>query len=140
QGQAMPTNVAPPAVQCFATFSDAMAAATSGRVRLPASATPASVDAPTLNSGAQPSSSDFVIGIEYADLNYGGASIIFHSSTTCDGSSHAWPDLRNLGWNDRISSALAFSGCNNSFHYEDINFSGALFNCGTGCSSLGAVM
>lgn len=140
RGQAMRTDVAAPVVQCFATFSDAMAAATGGRVRLPAAATPATVDRRTLNSGAQPSSSDFVIAIEYADFDFGGASTIFHSSTTCNDSNHAVPDLRFFGWNDRISSALAFSGCNNSFHYENVNFSGAVIDCGTGCSNIGAAM
>ncbi len=140
RGQAVPTDVAPPAVQCFATFADAMSAATQGRVRLPASATPATVDDRTLNGGAQASSSDFVIGIEYVDINDGGASIIFHSDTTCDGFNHGVPDLRFFGWNDQISSALAFSDCNNSFHYENINFGGAMVNCGSGCTSLGPVM
>src|ERR1041385_6474680 len=139
-GKPATDGAAAPAVQCFASFSEAMAAATQGRVQLPASATAATVDERTLNAGAQASSGDFVIGIEYIDINYGGASLIAHSATTCDGFNHGFGDLRVLGWNDQISSARAFSDCNNAFHYEDIDFTGAMINCGSGCSFIGAAM
>lgn len=128
-------------LQCFATFSEAIFAATNGRVRLPASATPATVNERTLNSGAGlATSSDFVIAIEYQDSNHGGNSLIVPSSVTCDGFDLSYASLSPFGWNDKISSAFAFSGCNNSFHYEHDNFGGAVFNCFTNCDNLGAAM
>ena len=138
-GKAPARAESPAPVQCFATFSQAIFAATGGRVRLPDSAMPAAVDDRTLNGGAV-TNADFVIGIEYVDINHQGGSFTVHNTVTCDGFTHSIASLSPFGWNDVFSSAFAFSNCNNSFHYENDNFGGAVFNCFTNCNGFGAAM
>jgi hypothetical protein len=140
QGEATPQQARVSPVQCFETFSDAISAATNGRVRLPPSATPSTVDEQTLNGGSAALFSNFVIGIEYADPDFRGASLTFTSGVTCDNFVIRAADLPSFGFNDVISSARAFSNCNNSFHYDDINFGGAVINCGAECSYIGGAL
>jgi hypothetical protein len=130
-------NAAP--AQCFETFPAAIAAATRGRVQLPPSATPETVDDRTLNGNAVTPSATFVIGIEFVDANFQGATLTITSSVTCSGFVHTISSMPS-GWNDVISSAKAFSNCNNSFHFENINFGGAQVNCGTACGFVGSAM
>jgi hypothetical protein len=117
---------------CFATFRAAVAYGTGGRVTdAPVSARTAATDATfTRKMGALPATAvktaatsgttpataaaaSVLLGVEYADANYLGASVSFFGATRCDNSSDA--DFRfasmPAGWNDRITSFKSFSNC-----------------------------
>ena len=66
-----------------------------------------------------------VVGIEYADLNYGGASLSMTGAGRCDNSldvDYRFPSLP-AGWNDRISSFRSYSNCAQQL-FRGTNFSG----------------
>lgn len=142
QEKAPPTEIDVAPARCFETFSDAIFAATDGRVRLAPSVTARTVDEQTLRGGDMNAPlATFVIAIEYQHSNFGGATLTITSSVTCDGYSHSFPfSSFPAGWNDIISSARAFSNCNNSYHYEHAGFGGAVINCGSSCSYIGNAM
>lgn len=144
------TRRPPHAPRCFQSFAQAISFATGGRVELPPEATPEDLDEAMLSGsrGAglsartqQPSASPYVIGIEFVHSSFQGPTLTITSSVTCSGYSHslglgAFP----AGWNDTISSALAFSNCNHSYHYEHDSQGGAVIDCGTACSYIGDAM
>lgn len=134
-----PAESAPAA--CFETFAEAAAFATQGRVSLPSDARPQDLWPELL-----PSAGPYVIGIEYENKVFGGRSLTITYEFPCAvGNVYLnsmplerqpiwpWP----YDWNDKISSARAFSGCNHSYHFEHVNFGGAVADCGTGCSYIG---
>ena len=126
-------------VRCFATFSDAIYAATDSRVRLAPSVTADTVDERTLNGPDKSTNASFVIGIENVDAGFQGASFTITSSVTCAGFNITFSFANIAGWNDVITSARAFSNCNNAVHFEHV-FSGASINCGTACANIGDAM
>jgi hypothetical protein len=137
----------PAPATCFETFAEAATFATRGRVALPADARPDDIQPALLLSAGL--TGPYVIGIEYENRAFGGRSITFISYTTCavgDLYTETMPVVPQpfwpwpLDWNDRISSAQAFSGCNHSYHFEHVNFGGAVTDCGTGCSDIGAAL
>ena len=64
-----------------------------------------------------------------ADPEDWGGSKTWTASNGCD-FSHWWvvSDVGSV-WNDRISSAKAYSGCIHFRHFEDINYGGAVVTC-----------
>lgn len=124
---------------CFSTFSEAIAFATDNSVILPVSAGPEDVTQESLPPpGTQ---SQTIIGIQWENSNRGGSSIIrttTYAPTCTDGTSFGSPGMES-GWNDRISSAEAYSGCNNFYHYEHTNYTGAVRNCNTYCATMGVM-
>lgn len=141
KGEARPTELSVAPARCFDTFSDAIFAATNGRVRLPPSVTAKTVTEEMLRGDdASAALASYVIGIEYQHPNFQGATLTITSPVTCYGYNILFPySSFPPGWNDSISSARAFSSCYYSYHYEN-NFSGAFVNCGTACSYIGDVM
>jgi hypothetical protein len=130
------TDAVPPpadAPRCFRTFAEAISFVTEGQLDLAKDATPEDLDAPMLNNVA---AATYVIGIEYTAANYGGASYIFGASATCSPATFGVTSMP-AGWNETISSARAFSGCNHSYHYEHTSYTGAVKDCGTDCSYIG---
>lgn len=127
---------------CFDDLAGAVAHATGGLVHI----------APTVNTvtqdqldggvrgararGADTSSSSIIIGIEYQDPGYGGASRVYNvNARPCSGGgNYSEPDLRGDSFDDSISSARAYAGCQ-STHYQYAKFTGALKACT--CSSMG---
>jgi hypothetical protein len=72
-----------------------------------------------------------VLGVEYQDINFGGAYIVYYGSQPCNGNpggngGFGWAGMPP-GWNDQVSSSLNWPGsnCNSSFKYIDGNFNGA---------------
>lgn len=117
---------------CFATFPAAIAYATDGRIAdALASATAAALDpvfagrVAAANRDAVAPLAASVLGIEYADANFGGASLTMTGAGSCDNSSDA--DFRfgsmPAGWNDRITSFKSFSNCAQQL-FRSVNFSG----------------
>jgi len=124
---------------CFSTFSQAIEFATDGRVILPEDATPETVTDEEINGSIGDIGTTYVIGIEYEHSNYNGYTYTFTNSVTCNGYTHSFSRITGW-WNDRISSARAYSDCNHSIHYEHSNFGGATRDCGTACSYIGDAM
>ena len=127
------------APRCFATFAEAIADATEGRVVLPDDAT--TVDQETLNSdlggnGVETVSAT-VIGIEYQHKYFGGWSYVIQSTKPqgCYGYSYRVPSLPT-NRNNQISSARTYAWCKSS-HFSGTNMTGSRYLCG--CSQMGVM-
>lgn len=107
---------------CYTTFARAIAAATGGRVRLPASAKPGSVTPNELNADATPDT-EFVLSIDYQNVDFGGNTLTWTQTSKC-GSFQA--SSMPSGWNDTISSVIASSGCANTL-FRNNDFSSSTF-------------
>lgn len=111
---------------CFSTFSDSIRFATSGAVQLPVGAN--AVTQAQLDAGyARAAASDIVvqvvvIGVSYDGTGNSGASRTHTRASGCDSDSGRewWGDLPD-DWNDRISSAVAFSGCTGRYYEHTVN-------------------
>jgi hypothetical protein len=119
---------------CFDSFSDAIYAATGGAVRLAATVQPGDVTQEMLAPASQT-----VISIDYRDPNYQGSTFVWYvnNSYGCNtGWSYANPTMPS-GWNDVVSSAHSYGGCNNNPHYEHTYYGGALIFCT--CPTMGVM-
>lgn len=134
KGLAAPEALPETQFTCFDTFAQAIAHVSQGTVQLAAGARPEELKQEDVDQMA--SLAQYVIGIEYEHRDYGGSSLIIYSDYTCT-EFDQWVSALPSNWNDRISSSLAYSGCNYSWHYENANFGGAVINCGAGCANLG---
>ena len=130
------------APRCFATFPAAILAATGGRVTdAPASAAVAVRDpAFTAALEAPTTLAAVVVGIEYADINYGGATLSMTAPGRCDYSMDVDYRFASMpyGWNDRISSFRSYSNCAQQL-FRGTSFSGgALTNIVSSMSYVGS--
>ncbi len=119
---------------CFDSFSEAIDAATQGAVRLPPTTKPNEFTAEMLAPA-----STTVIGIDYSSSNYSGTSLVWTASNTVGcttGLTYAAPTMPS-GWNDVVSSARTYGGCNRSPHYEHTYYSGAVLTCP--CATMGVM-
>lgn len=132
--RAEPTgSTATPVATCYSSFAASIFAATSGRVRLPASERPGSVTPNQLNTSGDdpPPPTTFVLSIDWANVNFTGPSLAWEQTSKC-GSFQA--SSMPSGWNDAVSSVETFSGCANTL-YENINFGGDTFSIGRNSSA-----
>jgi hypothetical protein len=110
--RATPTgSTARPTMTCYSTFAASIRAATGGRVRLPASAKPASITPDELNAAGAVPATIYVLSIDYAYANFGPPSLAWEQSSKC-GSFQA--SSMPTGWNDVVSSVITESGCANT--------------------------
>ena len=124
-------------LRCYATFPAAVAVATGGRVTTAPSSPAAAAADPRFTAaveaaatqvsarGAVTAGGSVLVGIEYADLNYGGGSLSMTASGGCDYSldvDYRFPSMPS-GWNDRISSFRSYSNCAQQL-FAAINFQG----------------
>jgi len=119
---------------CFDSFSDAVYAATGEAVRLAPTIQPGDVTQEMLAPASQT-----VISIDYSQPNYQGSTLVWYvnNSYGCNtGWSYANPTMPS-GWNDVVSSAHSYGGCNNNPHYEHTYYGGALIFCT--CSTMGVM-
>ena len=134
---------------CFVDLADAIATATSNKVRLPKDATPAEVDKALRDQTAtrsmdmvtQSTTSSTVIAIEYAEPYIGGASYVVSTSGTVGCSStrtFGWTSMP-AGWANVISSARVYGGCYHAYHYDGVNYTNAVLDCFGGCNSMGVM-
>lgn len=137
-----PRPSAPQVPKCFDDLAGAVAFATGGLVHIAPTVNTVTQDQldgasrPASTRGSDSSSRSIIIGIEYKDPGYGGASRVYNvNSTPCSGGgNYSDPDLRGDSFNDSISSARAYSGCQ-STHYQYDQYTGSLKACT--CSSMG---
>jgi hypothetical protein len=142
EASAAPIGAPAPAVdkaavpRCFKSFAEAVSVATAGRVQLAASDTPTTPGVlDRLDTGPGASASPYVVAIEYVAPNWDSywGWLLVTSSVSCYGynlSLSAMP----AGWDNVVSSARSFSGCNRSYHYDGTYFTGGGVDCGSeGC-------
>jgi hypothetical protein len=122
-------------LHCFATFRQAVAFATGGRVTdAPASAAAAATDrtfaaevakSNAVTPSAVTPAATTLAGIEYADASFRGASLSLSTPGSCDNSSDADYRFGSMpaGWNDRITSFKSFSNCAQQL-FRSVNFTG----------------
>jgi peptidase inhibitor family I36 len=126
-------GTAMPVATCYSSFAASIFAATSGRVRLPASAKPGSVTPDQLNATGDdpPPPTTFVLSIDWVNVNFTGPSLTWEQTSKC-GSFQA--SSMPSGWNDVVSSVETFSGCANTL-YQNTNFGGNTFSIGRNSSA-----
>jgi hypothetical protein len=131
---------APDGPVCFKTFSAAIAYATDGRVVLPIDAT--SVTQVELDLGSALSLSlsltlTTVIGIDYEGGGYTGSTFVWYTTNAvgCSTGISYFASSMPSGWDNRVSSAKGFAGCNTYTHYQDPSYGGATQVCT--CSTMG---
>jgi hypothetical protein len=115
---------------CFGTYRAAIAFGTGGRVTdAPLSARSAALDPGFARTMSAPAAvtprASLLLGTEYADANFGGASLSLFGAGRCDNSSDADFRFASLpaGWNDRITSFRSFSNCAQQL-FRNTNFGG----------------
>lgn len=123
--------------QCFATFAQAIAAATGGTVHLSPTAQPSQLTQGMLSAAPDTST---VIGIDYVNSSFGGNSLTWTvGNGGCAVGVHFEASSMPSGWNDVVSSAKSFANCNTYTHFENSGFTGAELNCGPSCATMGAM-
>ena len=100
---------------CYATFPEAIAAATKGRVRAPDSPAAAAADTRFADqlAAAGLAAGTYVVGVEWTSASYTGTSLTLKASGPCDNSldaDYAW-DTLPAGWNDVITSFRSYNNC-----------------------------
>jgi hypothetical protein len=129
---------------CFDTFAEAIDFATAGRVTLDAEASTVS-EKQLRSAGAVSSEVSQVarplLGVEYQYGSYGGNSLVLYGSsgTGCySGDWYGFPNMADLGFNNRISSAKMYSNCLGK-HHDGTSYTGSYTYCDANCSSLGSM-
>ena len=128
--------------ECFDNFADSIYAATNGRVQLDRSVQPDEITDEILSSsnGLSSPSSQVVIGIDWDSTNFGGSSNTWAvSGSGCSSSVQYSASTMPSGWDNRVSSARGYSGCNYYYHYQNINYGGTSAVCNSECSSMGSL-
>jgi hypothetical protein len=127
-------------LRCFATFAQAITAATGGRVHLPANTSPAQLTDQVLSPQGV-TAAPFVIGIDYKDWFYGGTSVTWQSdSSGCTSGLWFWSNTMPAGFDNQLSSTRAFSNCNHNTNWENTGQTGAEVICTPDCSYVGDTM
>lgn len=127
--------------QCFNSFAEAIFAATNGRVQLDPNIEPDEITDSMLNGNAKndSSSQDIVIGIDWDYTNYqGGTYTWVVTGTGCTDTTYYEAPSMPASWNDRVSSAIAYSGCK-FYHYRDTNFGGTSVLCNETFPAMGTL-
>jgi len=128
--------------KCFDSFSESIRAATKGRVQLDHTIQPEAVTEYMLNGGAEKDLADVqvVIGIDWDYTNFAGSSYTWVvSNNGCSSSIQYSISSMPAGWDNRVSSARAYSNCNYYYHYQNTNYGGSSVVCNTECSTMGSL-
>jgi hypothetical protein len=80
-----------------------------------------------------------IIGIDYENSGFSGTSKFWEVSYLpgCSDGTGWGLSAMPSEWNDRVSSAIGYAGCNNYLHWEHTWYTGASLNCY--CSSMGVM-
>lgn len=126
--------------KCFDSFSESIRAATKGRVQLDHTIQPEAVTEDMLNDGVEIDMTDVqvVIGIDWDYTSFAGSSYTWVvSNNGCSNSIQYSISSMPAGWDNRVSSARAYSNCNYYYHYQNTNQEGSSVVCNTECSTMG---
>jgi len=123
--------------RCYATFRDAIFAATQGKTVLPVDIGPAELTQSMLPPAGV--TATVVIGIDFDNWHYddSAGTKIWEASSGCSPSLGWFVENVGSAWNDRISSAKAYNSCNRYEHYELYNRQGSLIPCLPNCYEMG---
>ena len=110
-----------PTVTCYSSFAVSIAAATSGRIALPASAKPGSITPAEISGWNADPATTFLLSIDWKDANFGGGSLTWTQTTDCGSFQVA---SMPGGWNDVVSSVVTSADCANSL-FQNVNFGGS---------------
>ena len=122
---------------CYTTLEEALEAGTGGQVSLPEGTSPAELTQSLLDS-AVTAAADVLLGTEYDNVNFGGASKNYFAATGC--ATTTW-QVSNVGatWNDRFESGAAFGTCDHNRKFEHADFGGSVVLCTPNCSTYGSL-
>lgn len=133
----------PTELGCFDTFAEAIFVATGGAVKLNNDVLPSEVTEEMLN-GARlraPRAAGPVIGVDYNGIDFTGSTLTWRANNDngCYAGIGFAASSMPSGWNDVVSSARSYSGCNQYIHYEDTNYGGTSITCNQGenCREMG---
>lgn len=135
-----------PRTECFGSFSEAIEVGSEGRIVLPPDATKEDLDVFMSSREAEGTvdkqSSSYLMAAIWEHHDFGGSSRSFFNTVDCSvfNPAYSYSDLFPIGWNDRASSASAYSGCSSVVLYEHHNFSGSSRTCSPSCSDVGPAM
>jgi len=135
---------------CYQTFAEAIAAATGGRVHLASTIRPQDLTQAMLNTGLNATSqsasnvtnTQYVLSVEYWDWHDSGATWTPTGSAPCSSSIGYNVSYVGNTWNDQISSATGYSGCNHVKHWDNSGFKGSNIMCtnsSSTCWTMGAM-
>ena len=113
-------SIATPTVTCYSTFAASIAAATGGRIILPASAEPSSITPAEISAWNAAPATVFVLSIDWKDANFGPPSLTWTQTSDCGSFQDAGMPP---GWNDVVSSVVTSADCANSL-FQNSNFGG----------------
>lgn len=81
-----------------------------------------------------------IIGVDYKDSGYRGRELWWttnHRDGCHPEMKYFYANRMPSGWNDKVSSAIGYTGCDRFVHFENVGRSGAIQICS--CSSMGAM-
>lgn len=131
------------AMTCYKTIAEVLAAATGGRVELPASVRAGDITEELLASlgydEQTASAGGILIGIDYTEPSYGGSSLTWTAPSGCydryTGATYTWTaNAMPAGWDNIVSSARTLSYCRSTTVY-DYAYRGGLSMMTTGCNA-----
>ena len=128
---------------CYASFPDAIFAATDGRILLSRDQSfSEQLDDVERQQKAHARelaiAATFVTAIDYENINYGGATLTWTNNNTCTTVSQFAPSMP-FPWDNLVSSTRGFSGCDWNLLWENTNYTGASLLCTPDCSSVGSM-
>ncbi len=123
--------------KCYATYSQAIFAATGGKVKLPANMKPGEAAHKLINAIYNSGSSPNLTGYPFIELfqnsNYGGQNLLYSSSSEVCTAGNTWgswqigTNSNNFNMNDQTSSFQVFGNCEAVLLYQNANANGFSF-------------
>jgi hypothetical protein len=130
----------PVSVGCYATYAQALAAGSDGSIQVPAGQSPAGLTDAALRADTDADAADNVlIGTEWTNTSYGGASNSYFAASTCTGSTTWQVAYVTDAWNDQFNSGKGFGGCDTNKKFRSSNFAGTVVTCTPNCPDYGAL-
>ncbi len=131
-------------VTCYATFTEAIDVASSGRIKdAPISAKRALEDRrfnARVDALAETPNTSVVVAVLYKDAGYGGSTFTVTKASGCDGNintmDHNFANMGLYGWDDTMGALHSYSNCRAKV-WENINFTGVSTGKAVDYSSLG---
>lgn len=142
-----PENPNPPVngLDCYASFPEAIYAATEGTVLLPENASMKDQlqilrrEMDTRRKATTPTGGPYVIAIDYRGTWYTSPALIYQGPYPCSPSVAYQQSYLPGAWNDDTSSSEGFSECYTNIHYEHSNWGGRMLVCTPNCGSFGSL-
>jgi hypothetical protein len=123
---------------CFASFSEALKIGSGGAIRVSGDTTPASLTQRQLSrSTSVVPSASVMIGTEYDDQGFDGASRNYFAATACAGDDIWETNYVGDAWNDMFESGKGYGGCDHNRKFGAADFAGGSIVCAPNCADYG---